>query len=142
MAPPDPPLDANERMWRFLDIEQNEAKLKDGAWKACTTAFYSKTCLGKPDQGISVFLPQSSDCRRLRSGFADKGIAEVTVSQVLAEGFSIVEIPSEEYPRDRHCILRPNDEWSRSQYSKRASRLADAANVIEMPATLWDPDAD
>jgi hypothetical protein len=80
-----------------------------------------------------VFLPMFSNCDRVRAKFSDAAIAEVLVSEVLEQGFTIWEVASEDLAQDRHCIIRPNDSWTPSRYKTRAGKLADSARVVYVP---------
>jgi hypothetical protein len=127
---PDPPLDENERLWRFANPGSNDIQQVNGVWIATTTSFFSRTCLGDAQQGVSVFLPAFSDIERLRKGiFEGWFIVELTVGFLTNFGFSIWEAASDVYPDDRHCLIRPNDSWTKSQYRKQASLMAHSDSV-------------
>jgi hypothetical protein len=62
-------------------------------------------------------------------------MSQTAVLDVASLGFHLFETPSDELPLDRHCILRPNPVWKKSEYRKLASELAEKSKVIAPPRT-------
>ena len=54
-------------------------------------------------------------------------------SDVVQIGFQVFELADPDFPQDRHCILRPDSGWGRSEYGRRAHMLAGKAAVIQAP---------
>lgn len=82
-----------------------------------------------------MFIASGCDLDRLRPRFMGRALAVVDFHDLVTVGFEAFEVSDPELPFDRHCILRPDATWNRSEYRKRAHALAEKARVILPPSS-------
>jgi hypothetical protein len=107
-----------------LEMTKLEA---DGLRRVASNAFRYKA------KGFSVWFAAGSDLRHLRQHFPSFGVAELSLSHILAAGFSYVRCADPEIQGD-HANVYASSEWSAKQELAACRILATRANLIITPS--------